>query len=92
MDELMQCALESFPNFVVADAKGRIVYLNEGYARLLGTTPRAAIGRPVSEVIPNTRLNIVLEDGSGRNGVHHDPLRPCDRTRDHAGLQPHPGP
>ena len=32
MDELMQCALESFPNFVVADAKGRIVYLNEGYA------------------------------------------------------------
>ena len=68
MDELMQCALESFPNFVVADAKGRIVYLNEGYARLLGTTSRAAIGRPVSEVIPNTRLNIVLKTGQAEMG------------------------
>ena len=68
MDELLLEALETFPNFVVIGADERIVYLNEGYARLLGTTTRQAIGRPVVEVIPNTRLHLVLRSGKEEMG------------------------
>lgn len=68
MDELMQAALEAFPNFVVVDINGTIVYLNENYEKLLGTTSKDAIGRSVSEVIPKTRLNIVLKTGQAEMG------------------------
>lgn len=68
MDELLLEALETFPNFVVIDSNERVVYLNENYARLLGTTARLAIGRPVAEVIPNTRLPLVLRSGKEEMG------------------------
>ncbi len=68
MDELLMEALETFPNFVVIDTDERIVYLNQGYARLLGTTTEKAVGLPVTEVIPNTRLPIVLRSGKEEMG------------------------
>lgn len=68
MDELLLEALETFPNFVVIDAEEQIIFLNENYARLLGTTAQQAIGRPVTEVIPNTRLHLVLRSGKAEMG------------------------
>ena len=68
MDELLLEALETFPNFVVIDDKERVVYLNEGYAQLLGTTAKETIGRPVVQVIPNTRLHLVLRSGKEEMG------------------------
>ena len=68
MDELMKAALESFPNFVVVDENEKIAYLNESYAKLLGTTVGDAIGKTVSEVIPNTRLGLVLKSGKAEIG------------------------
>ena len=68
MDELLLEALETFPNFVVIDDQGRVVYLNEGYARLLGTTTQLAIGRSVTDVIPNTRLPVILRSGKAEMG------------------------
>lgn len=68
MNELLLESLETFPNFVVVDAQERIVYLNENYARLLGATAQQFIGRSVTEVIPNTRLPIVLRSGKEEIG------------------------
>lgn len=68
MTDLLLAALETFPNFVVVDSKARIVYLNQGYARLLGTTVQDAVGRPVNDVIPDTRLHIVLRSGIEETG------------------------
>lgn len=48
---------------VVVDGQSRIVYLNEPYADFLEVDPVAAIGRPVMEVIENTRMPEVVASG-----------------------------
>ncbi|MBZ9559154.1 MULTISPECIES: sigma 54-interacting transcriptional regulator [unclassified Modicisalibacter] len=48
---------------VVVDAEGRITYLNAPYADFLEVDPVAALGRPVAEVIENTRMPEVLASG-----------------------------
>jgi len=68
MNKLIQEALETFPNFVVVDNVGRIVYLTDGYAKLLGTTKEGVSGRPVENVIPGTRLQTVLKTGEAEMG------------------------
>jgi signal transduction histidine kinase len=45
---------------VVADADGRVVVLNAAAARMLGTTPQAALGRDFRDVLP-------LVDDQGRD-------------------------
>ena len=69
MHELLLEALNTFPNFLVVDEKAVIVYINRGYARLLGTTTEEAVGAPVTEVIPNTRLHHVLRTGKDEMGA-----------------------
>ena len=63
MEYLLARALETFPNFIVVDDKAQIVHLNESYATLLGTNPGEAIGKPVQDVISNTRLDLIVKSG-----------------------------
>jgi PAS domain S-box-containing protein len=60
---LLLAALENFPSFVVVDHEAKIVYMNENYTNILGITRQDAIGRNVEEVIPNTRLRLVIQNG-----------------------------
>nr|WP_297460905.1 sigma 54-interacting transcriptional regulator [uncultured Halomonas sp.] len=61
---LLLCGLDAMAEWlVVVDAKGRIAYINAPYADFLGVDPLAAIGRPVSEVIENTRMPEVVKSG-----------------------------
>lgn len=69
MQDILIAALEAFPNFVVVDTAGKVVHINEGYARLLGTTVRHAIGSPVETIIPGTRLLYVLKTGQAEMGA-----------------------
>jgi len=48
---------------VVVDARSCIAYLNAPYADFLEVDPLAAVGRPVSEVIENTRMPEVVASG-----------------------------
>ena len=59
-NDLIQASLEALPNFVVIDAGGRIVYMNQVYTELLGVTQEEAIGHPVEEIIPGTKLPDIL--------------------------------
>jgi PAS domain S-box-containing protein len=61
--EAMYQILEAFCNFVVIDDNGIVVYMNKNYALLLGLSQDDAIGKHVSKVIPNTRLDLTLKTG-----------------------------
>jgi PAS domain S-box-containing protein len=67
-DLLTERALEAFPNFVIVDDKGIVTYLNRVYAELLGVSQEWALGRPVTEVIPNTRMDLVVRHGKAEIG------------------------
>lgn len=67
-NNLLQHALEAFPNFVVVNADGIIEYLNNTYANFLGVKQDEAIGKHVSEIIPNTRMDIVIKTGVAEIG------------------------
>lgn len=48
---------------VVVDTEGKILYINSAYCEFLGTTVERAIGKPVQDVIENTRMHIVAKTG-----------------------------
>lgn len=68
VSHLLLDALETFPNFVIVDKKANVVYINDSYARLLGITKEDAIGQPVTDVIPNTRMKEILKTGKSEIG------------------------
>ena len=56
VSRLLLDALETFPNFVIIDKNAKIVYLNDSYANLLGISQEHAIGQPVVDISPGTRM------------------------------------
>ncbi|HJV44857.1 MAG TPA: sigma 54-interacting transcriptional regulator [Bacillota bacterium] len=46
---------------VVVDLHGIVLYINQEYCEFLGTTQDEAVGKPVQQVIENTRMHIVLK-------------------------------
>jgi PAS domain S-box-containing protein len=48
---------------IISDHEGRIIYINDTYARFLGIDPRAEVGKHATEVVANTRLHIVAQTG-----------------------------
>jgi PAS domain S-box-containing protein len=65
---LLLSALENFSSFVVVDHEAKIIYINENYSKILGIDRRSAIGRSVEDIIPNTRLHIVTQNGKEEIG------------------------
>lgn len=60
---LTQILETAFQWFVVVDKEARILYINEDYCKFLEVDREAAIGRPVNEVIENTRMHEVVLSG-----------------------------
>lgn len=56
---------------VVVDREGIILYINEAYCEFLGTTVEEALGKPVNEVIENTRMHIVAKTGQKELAAVH---------------------
>lgn len=56
-------SFEAFPNFVIVDTDSRIAFINQSYCRLLGTSAEKALGRPVTDVIPNTLMPEIIATG-----------------------------
>lgn len=61
--QLIMNTLETLPNVIIVDSIGTIVYLNRNYAEILGVTVEDTLGKPVEQVIPNTRMTKILETG-----------------------------
>lgn len=52
----------------VVDAQGLVRYISPVHEKFFGLSRGAAIGKPVSEVIENTRLDVVLRTGKSEVG------------------------
>ncbi|SER92392.1 Transcriptional regulator containing PAS, AAA-type ATPase, and DNA-binding Fis domains [Psychrobacillus sp. OK032] len=53
----------AFQWFVVVDEHSNILYLNEEYCRFLEVDRDSAIGKPVADVIENTKMHEVIKSG-----------------------------
>ncbi len=65
IDALFPMFEEASAGAIVVDCDNRITWINQSYARLLGLDdPKQAIGRPVKDVIPHTRMPEVVATGN----------------------------
>lgn len=48
---------------VVVDHETTVIYVNEEYANTIGYKPEDLVGRPVKQVIPTSKLPVVVESG-----------------------------
>ncbi len=55
---------------LIADAKGEVCYVNNGYLKITGLAESDIIGRPLSEVRPGSALPKVIRSGEARTGVY----------------------
>lgn len=65
---LMSEILESLYGALVVNAEGNVVYINRRYAEILGVDRNEVIGLPVEEVVPRTRMRVVLKTGQDEIG------------------------
>lgn len=61
--EILEKVLTQMRGLVVVDHETNIVFLNEEYAETIGKNPKEALGRPVRQVIPDSKLPVVVESG-----------------------------
>lgn len=61
--EILKQVFSQMWGLVVVDHLSRIVFVEEKYARSRGFDPKAVIGRYVKDVIPDSKLPIVVETG-----------------------------
>ncbi|MBS3943253.1 MAG: sigma 54-interacting transcriptional regulator [Dethiobacter sp.] len=55
--------LENVVGVMVVDTEARIVYVNDKYANFLGIKANDVVGRRVREIVPTTRLDIIVKTG-----------------------------
>lgn len=53
----------AYEGVLAVDADGRVTLFNSAAERLMGVSAQSVLGRLVQDVIPNTRLHIVIETG-----------------------------
>jgi PAS domain S-box-containing protein len=63
IQNLIMLAIDTIPNFIIIDKQSRVTYINESYCELLGVRQTDALGRPVAEVVPGTKLTEIVETG-----------------------------
>ena len=61
--EIMKQVFAHMAGMVVVDHKSRIVFVEETYAASRGFDPQQVIGRYIKEVIPTSKLPVVVESG-----------------------------
>lgn len=61
--EIMQEFLDQLHGLVVVDRDSNIIYIDAQYARAMGYDAKEIRGLPVKQIIPNSKLPVVLETG-----------------------------
>jgi len=62
-DMLEQLLEHAYEGLIITDADGLILKINQSYARFLGKREEEVVGRPVTEMVENTRMHIVAKSG-----------------------------
>ncbi|WHZ03660.1 sigma 54-interacting transcriptional regulator [Neobacillus sp. YX16] len=68
IEEIINLAGE---RIVVVDREGVILYINAAYCDFLGTSVEKAIGKPVQDIIENSRMHIVAKTGQKELAALH---------------------
>jgi len=69
LDNLAECILDTVPmGIIYCDHECVVRFMNETYARYLGIGKGQALGRPITELIPDSRANIVMQSGEAEMG------------------------
>lgn len=68
IEEIINLAGE---RIVVVDREGVILYINSAYCDFLGTSVEKAIGKPVQDIIENSRMHIVAKTGQKELAALH---------------------
>lgn len=63
MSSLFEILEANSEGTVIVDAEARVVWMNMRYAERFGSTVESAVGRPVEEVIPGSRMRAVVQSG-----------------------------
>ena len=63
MIESVRSIAEQLPCVLIADEEGKYAYVNEGWCDLLQYRPEEIIGKPVKEIVTNTKTDEVLKTG-----------------------------
>ena len=61
--EILEKVLVQMRGLVVVDHETKIVFINEDYAEDIGKIPEDVLGCPVKQVIPDSKLPVVVESG-----------------------------
>ncbi|QGU94562.1 PAS domain-containing protein [Clostridium bovifaecis] len=68
LNKALRNCLEAIHTFVFVNKFGIIEYINQNYCDLLGIKKEDAIGRNVEDIIPGTRLDVVVKTGKEEVG------------------------
>ncbi|MCY9135144.1 PAS domain-containing protein [Bacillus atrophaeus] len=68
LDEIINLAAECI---VVVDHEGKILYINAAYCEFLKTREQEALGKPVQDIIENSRMHIVAKTGQTEVAAIH---------------------
>lgn len=63
-----QMLFDQFPVALITDAQGRYLYVNKGWQHYMGYKPEDVIGKKVSSIVPETRVEDVLRTGEPVTG------------------------
>ncbi|MFO8113497.1 MAG: sigma-54-dependent Fis family transcriptional regulator [Desulfosalsimonadaceae bacterium] len=67
--EILETILETtYDGIVVVDKEGKITKFNKAYQNFLGIEEKDALGKPIQDVIENTRMHIVVKTGKPEIG------------------------
>lgn len=61
--EILEKVLTQMRGLVVVDSETKIIFLNEEYAATIGVNPKEALGHPVKQFIPDSKLPTVVASG-----------------------------
>lgn len=60
--DILHAVLNSVHNGICAiDRRGKLILFNAGAEKITGISSQEAVGRPIEEIIPNTKMREVLD-------------------------------
>ncbi len=69
LKSILESVVESlFEGIVVVDKNGIITMLNQAYGDFLGIDATTAVGHPATDIIPNTRMHLVVQNRKAEIG------------------------
>ncbi|MFD1422184.1 sigma 54-interacting transcriptional regulator [Laceyella tengchongensis] len=62
-NELEAVVNSTHDGMIAVNQRGEVTLFNKAAGRMTGVDPAKSLGKPVTEVIPNTRLGVVIKEG-----------------------------